>query len=185
MESAYPITASPIIRFVRGIHVGLFDTSIIETNIATFSKLVHITNALAPLDDRVRSYLDSNCAQCHRPGGAQAFFDARYDTPLINQGIINGLLMNSLGIEGARVVKPGDTNSSILFQRDMSLGDIKMPPLAKNMVDTDAVGVIAQWINTFSSITNSLTGSLCQCGIGKSAGGVLAIERANRPRICK
>ena len=64
-----------------------------------------ITDTNATLEHRVRSYLDSNCAHCHRPGGVQSsFFDARYDTPLEQQGIVNGLLAISLGIAGAKVV---------------------------------------------------------------------------------
>ena len=81
---------------------------------------------------RVRSYLDANCAMCHRPGGASAFFDARFDTPLKKQNLINGPVANQLGIAGAKVIVPGDTNKSILFRRISIIGENQMPPLARN-----------------------------------------------------
>jgi regulation of enolase protein 1 (concanavalin A-like superfamily) len=83
---------------------------------------------------------------CHRPGGAGAFFDARFDTPLAKQNLINGPVQNPLGITGAKVIAPGDTNKSILFRRINLVGENQMPPLAKNVVDEKAVAVFAKWI---------------------------------------
>src|SRR6185369_4559445 len=84
-------------------HIGLFDAALNEAAIPAYDKLVAVTNTAAPLVHRVRSYLDANCSQCHRPGGVPAQWDARYDTPLQNQNIINGIVANNLGIAGARV----------------------------------------------------------------------------------
>ena len=39
-----------------------------------------------------------------------------------------------------------DLGNSALYQRDNSLGAIKMPPLAKNLVDETAMAVLRQWI---------------------------------------
>src|SRR5262249_52747986 len=79
-------------------HLGLFDTKIADAAIYHFSRLVNITNTAAPLQLRVRSYFDANCAQCHRPGGAGAFFDMRFDTPLRKQNLVNGPVANQMGI---------------------------------------------------------------------------------------
>src|SRR5262249_7919851 len=41
-------------------------------------------------------------------------------------------------------------------QRDNNVSDIKMPPLAKNMIDSNAVAAVAAWINTLPPLTNAL-----------------------------
>ena len=61
-------------------------------------------------------------------------WDARFDTPLTQQGIINGTAVNALGIASARIVAPGDLSRSILFQRASRVGQQQMPPLARNVV---------------------------------------------------
>jgi uncharacterized repeat protein (TIGR03806 family) len=131
-------------------HAGLFDASFDERKLTRYSRLASVTNVNAALQLRVRSYLDANCSMCHRPGGVGAFFDARFDTPLKSQNIINGPVANQLGGKGgnpgARVVAPGDLDRSILFRRVSIVGENQMPPLARNLVDTNAVAVIGKWI---------------------------------------
>jgi uncharacterized repeat protein (TIGR03806 family) len=127
-------------------HLNWFDQPIKESKIGRLPRLVSIVDTRATLKTRVRSYLDANCSQCHRPGGAEAFFDARFATPLPQQNIINGPVGNQLGVSGARVVVPGNLNKSMLFHRVSLAGDNQMPPIAKNLVDANAVAVISQWI---------------------------------------
>jgi uncharacterized repeat protein (TIGR03806 family) len=138
-------------------HIGLFDTNVQEAAIANYDHLVSVTNMSASLELRARSYLDANCGQCHRPGGAPAFWDARFDTPLTNQNIINGSVANSLGISGARVVAPQDLAKSLLYVRANSVEpSIKMPPLARNTIDSNAVSMLADWISSLPGQTGSL-----------------------------
>lgn len=127
--------------------IGMFDQTLSPSQIAGFLKSVSVLDASASLEARVRSYLDSNCAHCHRPdSGIQAFMDARFSTPLALQGILDGRLNNNLGIAGAHVVVPGSLAQSMMRVRVASIDSIKMPPLAKNVVDTEALAVIDAWI---------------------------------------
>jgi len=131
--------------------LGLFDAAFEEPKISHYPRLVNVTNVAAPLELRARSYLDANCSMCHRPGGVGAFFDARFDTPLPRQNLVNGPVANQLGLGGAnqaaKVIVPGATNRSILYRRLSLVGDNQMPPLGRNLVDTNAAAVLGQWIS--------------------------------------
>ena len=128
---------------------GLFFPAIDEAAIAGWSHLESMTNSSASLEDRSRSWLDSNCSQCHQPGGSGPTFDARWDTPLARQNLIDALPQKgTLGLDHARIVAPKDIWRSILYRRSDSTDPaIKMPPLARNLVDTNSLLVVADWIN--------------------------------------
>ncbi len=95
-----------------------------------------------------RSYFDSNCSHCHQPGGSsRAFFDARLTTPLENQSIVCGPVMDGLGAPAPAVVKPGSFENSVLLLRMNTIDECcSMPPLAKGIVDDEAVARVADWV---------------------------------------
>ncbi|MES2476564.1 MAG: Ig-like domain-containing protein [Verrucomicrobiota bacterium] len=133
-------------------HVGLFDNPPPEATIPALTKLAALDDLSAPLETRARSYIDSNCSSCHRPGGVQAFWDARFDTPLSEQGLIYGAVADTLNDPTARVIVPQSLSHSVMFVRDNAIGGgIQMPPLAKNMVDEAGMAVLAEWINSLST----------------------------------
>ena len=129
-------------------HLGLFSSDYEEAQINGYLKSVSVTNTSQPLVTRVRSYLDANCSQCHRPGGQRANFDARYVVPLEQQNLIYGAVFDAVNDPTDRVIVPQDLLHSMIHNRASRVGPLQMPPLAKNLVDSNAVQVIADWINS-------------------------------------
>jgi uncharacterized repeat protein (TIGR03806 family) len=129
-------------------HVNLFDAELADSEFPGLPTLAAANDATRSLEDRARSYLDANCAQCHRPGGTVADFDARYTTPLAKQNLINGAVVIDENIDRARVIAPNDIWRSILFMRVNTTDSIKMPPLARMTIDEGGVNLLRQWIQS-------------------------------------
>jgi uncharacterized repeat protein (TIGR03806 family) len=129
-------------------HLGLFAPAFKDEDIRSFAALAAADDSTRSLADRARSYLDANCAQCHRPGGTVANFDARYDTPLEKQALIDGPVLIDQGIDRPRVISPHDIWRSIAYMRIDTVGDIRMPPLARETIDQEGVALLHEWINS-------------------------------------
>jgi uncharacterized repeat protein (TIGR03806 family) len=129
-------------------HIGLFDTNLDESDLKNFPKLAGLNDATRSLEDRARSYLDANCANCHRPRGTVAYFDARYETPPAQQGLIGGRVLIDERIDSSRVIAPNDIWRSILFMRANTTETFKMPPLARNEIDAAGMKLLRQWIES-------------------------------------
>lgn len=116
------------------------------------SRLVPLDNTEASIEERARSYLHSNCAGCHRPGGSLSVMDLRYTTPLAAMGICNiAPQYGDLDIPDALLLAPGDSASSVLLQRMRILGDDRMPPLSSNVIHVAATELIGNWIDALET----------------------------------
>jgi len=129
-------------------HLGLFAPGFADADIAGFPKLAAANDTTRSLEDRARSYFDANCSQCHRPGATVANFDARYDTPLDKQNLVDGPVLIDERIDHSRVIAPNDIWRSIAFLRVNTVGDIRMPPLARETIDTSGVSLLREWITS-------------------------------------
>lgn len=116
--------------------------------------VLHALRTLAPTDHeqtsvewRVRSWLDANCAHCHRPGGAGfGDWDARAVIPLSETRIVDGRLRDEEGNPGNRLVKPGDVELSMIHSRVARTGPGHMPPLGGTLPDPDGLSLLERWI---------------------------------------
>ncbi len=127
--------------------LGMFDPPLDENQIVAYQKTCAIDDPAAPLEDRVRSYLDANCAHCHRPGSTGGSWDARFETPFAAQGILAADARNTLGIDGAKLIVPGDVARSLLHARMASTEPTgQMPPVTRTLPDTVALKALEEWI---------------------------------------
>ena len=133
-DFVYPATGRTDNQLRTFAHLGLLNPAPSETAIPTYLKSVAVGNPGAPVQHRMRSWIDANCSQCHRPGGYGPGYDARFYTPLASQNLIN------------TYVKFRDIAGSLLHQRDSALDRFKMPPVAKNVVHEAAMTNLRQWI---------------------------------------
>lgn len=144
----YPSTGTSDNELRAWNHIGLFDSPLSDADIGGYAKLAPADDVRASIEDRARSFLDANCAQCHRPGGVAGLFDARYDTPLAKQNLVDGPVLINLGLDHARLIAPNDVWRSVILARLQTLEQPKMPPLAHETIDESGVALIAKWIES-------------------------------------
>ena len=128
-------------------HVGLFDRDIGSASL--YAVQADPQDPGTPLNERARSYLAVNCAQCHRPGGPTGVdMDLRLETAIENTNALNvAPTAGDLGITGSLRIKAGNKEQSVLWERMRRLDGTRMPPIASHVVDEAGVVSIGQWID--------------------------------------
>jgi uncharacterized repeat protein (TIGR03806 family) len=148
-EQYYPSTGQTINQLEYLNQIGAFTKDIGPA--AQYLRASRIDDETTDLGLRIRSYLDANCAACHRPGGvANLSLDLRLTKPLPLQGMISAEVSSHSSTPGALIVQPGDHQTSELWRRDASLNEKRMPPIARNMVDEVYINALAEWIDNLS-----------------------------------
>ena len=106
----------------------------------------------ASLEARARAYLHTNCSGCHRPGGpTPSGMDLRHATSFSNTQTCNVVPSGGdLGVPGARIIAPGNAGASMLVQRPDRRDAHGMPPLGSNIVDSEGVKLLRDWVNSLS-----------------------------------
>ncbi|WP_158633513.1 PQQ-dependent sugar dehydrogenase [Tautonia sociabilis] len=112
-------------------------------------RLANPADEAADLDARARSYLQVNCAHCHRFGaGGSAAIWLTADREIGETGTIAALPMQgSFGIADARIIDPGDPFRSVLYFRMAKLGAGRMPRVGPSQVDPLGIDLIYRWIS--------------------------------------
>lgn len=146
-EFCYPDSGRTANQLREWSRIGMFSQPPDEREIENAPRLVAIDDQTASLEHRVRSYLDANCASCHRPGGVRANFDARFETPLAGQNLLDGPVNSKDSLADSFVVRPGDPSRSMIVHRMLD-GTKPMPPVGVKVRDQAALAVICEWIDS-------------------------------------
>ena len=119
---------------------------------ATAVSMANPGDSTASLSDRARAWLQTNCAQCHQPGGpTPSNMDLRFDTSLAATNACNVVpASGDVGLSGARIIAPGNAASSVLIERVQRRDAHGMPPLGSNVVDAGGVVLLTDWVNALT-----------------------------------
>lgn len=100
-----------------------------------------------PVEQRARSYLQANCAICHRPSGEYAALDLRWGVPFDETGLCLEIDRDPMGIDVPpyRLV-PGDPSKSTISFRMHSLEKVRMPKIGSGLVDPAGTQLVDAWI---------------------------------------
>ena len=136
-------------------NLGVFDQRL--GYIDDLPRATEIDDENASLESRIRSYLDANCASCHRPGGIQNInIDLRFNTPLHLTNTINIPTQSRESDQDRLIIRPGDHRESEFWVRDASQEQNQMPPLGRTMVDENYVEDLAEWIDQLTDQAGSI-----------------------------
>lgn len=129
------------------------ETTLLVKNPGEYRKLADPYDDQAPLESRVRSYLQSNCAHCHvDAGGGNAQFNAEHTASLSDTKLIDvAPVHHKFDLPDAKLVAPGHPERSILLHRLSHRGRGQMPQLATTLVDENAVKVVEEWIKSLEA----------------------------------
>jgi putative heme-binding domain-containing protein len=156
---------------------GLLQLGLLETPIPDDQRprLADPHDASAPLDDRARAYLHTNCAHCHRlHAGGSVLSKMQFDLPLDKTDLLGARpTQGTFAIHGAQVVSPGDPFRSVLFYRMAKLGGGRMPHLGSTEVDREGVRLISLWIQ-------GLPANAAEAASGEDAASKLRTEETQR-----
>ncbi|NMH28125.1 hypothetical protein [Flavobacterium silvaticum] len=107
-----------------------------------------------PLELRARSYIDANCAHCHRIGGHCDYAAMRFNfsnTDLSTFGVCMPYQF-ALPEDMEYVIKAGDANNSELIYRISSTdGSVMMPFIGRSIVHDEGVALMKEWINSLET----------------------------------
>jgi mono/diheme cytochrome c family protein len=128
---------------------GFFTEAVDAAASQTYPQLAALGDESRSLEDRIRSYWASNCSMCHGSNPKiRAAWDARYATPLEEQGVILGKVVSRAANKDAHIITPGSPKDSIMLDRgttaEVRLG--AMPPLSRRRVDSEYVALLERWI---------------------------------------
>jgi cytochrome c553 len=125
--------------------------------VTPYASQVGMPAASATAEQKARSYLQANCAFCHRPDDPDYFLtDMRFSVKLGDMGLCGQDPQKSdLGVIGSKRLDPGNPMNSLMWLRMKAPPDGvdkygRMPPLASYVVDDAGVQVIGDWISGLS-----------------------------------
>ena len=135
-------------QLLKWVEMGYLDNDY-PSNIAT---VVAWDDVNQLLEDRVRSYLDMNCAHCHRDGSHCDYRSIRFAwEETVNPDVL-GICeepQSYVSPELTYIIAGGNPDRSALFYRLNSISeDVRMPLLGRTVVHEEGIQLIYEYISS-------------------------------------
>jgi uncharacterized repeat protein (TIGR03806 family) len=140
-----PGASEPRNQLTAWAEIGAFDEAFGDEPLPEYPRLTSLDDESASVEARVRSYWDTHCAMCHHGHSPLSSWDARYETPLSEQGVLMAEPHAPRG-DDVRLVVPGDPLRSLIYLRASAQPGMRMPPLLRSRVDALYLAVLERWI---------------------------------------
>lgn len=144
-EQYYPRSGKVLNQIDYLNHLGAFREK--PRSGESYQRSYPIDDPKAPLQLKVLSYFDANCAPCHRRGGLpELSMDLRLSIPLFLKNVMNTKPQSHASVLD-QLIQPGDHKNSEIWVRDASQESNRMPPIGRNLVDQPYLDALAEWID--------------------------------------
>ncbi len=137
----------------KWIEVGYLENSLP----ATITSTVNYSDVSQPLDLRMRSYLDINCAHCHQSNSHCDYRPMRFafneTADLANMGVcVDSQDMADFPPALQKIVNPKNINRSMLYYRlNTDNESYRMPLLGRTEIHTEGIALVEEWINSLEA----------------------------------
>lgn len=144
---------------------GILAEKTLDCDLDDLRPLAAIDDESRTIEDKARSYLDANCAYCHRNGIWYSTFDVRYETPLEQTQLFSEPLFKNFTewtqgqpvshANPAMAIAPGSPEDSFLLRRmNTTIEGRRMPPIGRSVTDERGAALIRDWIASMKSKGN-------------------------------
>lgn len=125
---------------------------------SSIESVVDYADASQPLELRVRSYLDINCAHCHSDFGHCSYRPMRFDFKDNSDPFNLGICVEAaepLDENLTKIIEPGNADNSVIVARLKSNNEaIRMPLIGRSILHDEGVALIEEWINALENECN-------------------------------
>ncbi|MBT8265699.1 MAG: hypothetical protein KJP20_04075 [Bacteroidia bacterium] len=108
-----------------------------------------------PLNDRVRSYVDINCAHCHSEDAHCAYRPMRFNFDLSDDPVNMGVCVEpdtDLDQGQTHIVSPSNQVRSMMYYRISSTDEaVRMPLLGRTIVHEEGIQLVYDWIGSLTT----------------------------------
>ena len=124
---------------------GYLDNSVPNNITST----VDWTDVSQPLELRARSYLDANCAHCHRAGAYCDYTNMRFNFRNANLELLGVCMVanDQIGSPYTHIIARGNwSRSDIGFRMSATAGGEMMPQIGRTLVHNEGLELMQQWV---------------------------------------